>query len=284
MTGDVALPETGLQWYAGLEMQLISAENCTRLGRTRHYGPLRIQRPFWPEGPELAHIYTLHPPGGLVAGDELIQQFEAGPGAAGLVTTPSAGKVYFNNSKRQQKQNIVIRVADQAGIEWLPQETILFDGADAVMSLDVQLSGKGTYIGWDILCLGRQASGESFDSGRLLQTVNLSRNGLPLFRDRLEFTAGDDRHQGLLGLHKQPVLGTMLATVNREPPVAEWHGQLVEPCASGQLSLTWRAGVLIVRYLGDSSRQARELFEKTWALCRPMVNDREACRPRIWNT
>ena len=284
MTGEVTLSEGGLQWCAGLEMQLMVVDNCTRLGRTRHYGPLRIQRPFWPEGRELAHLYILHPPGGLVAGDELTQTVDAGVGASGLVTTPSAGKVYFNNSSRQQKQNIAIRVADQAGIEWLPQETILFDGADAVMSLDVQLSGNGTYIGWDILCLGRRASGESFTSGRLLQTVNLSRNNQPLFRERLELEAGSARHQGLLGFNRQPVFGTMLATVDEEPPVADWHRELAEVDAADCLSITWRAGVLIVRYLGDSSRQARDLFEKAWNLCRPLVNGREVCRPRIWNT
>ena len=270
------------QWCAGLDIHLKADDSgITRLGRTRHYGPLRLQRPFWPEGSSVAHLYVLHPPGGMVAGDELKQTVNVGAGASGLITTPGAGKVYFNHSGYQQQQIIEIHVAEQGCLEWLPQETILYDGAVGSLKTDIHLTGNGHYIGWDIVCLGRQASGESFTTGHLLQTLMLYRNGRPLFRDRLDFDAGSLRQQCLSGLYGRSVFGTLLATIDEEPPVDDWHQQLA---AGNELALSWRAGVLIVRYLGNSSRYARLLFEQVWGLCRPLVNGRQACRPRIWNT
>ncbi len=281
MANQSALNTIDLHWQAGLEINLQEDNGITRLGRTRHYGPLRLQRPFWPEGRDLAHLYVLHPPGGLVAGDELRQLVTVGAGAHGLVTTPGAGKVYFNHSGHRQQQVIEINVDDQACLEWLPQETILYDGGKGSLKTDIRLSGSGQYIGWDIVCLGRQASGESFTQGHLLQTLNIYRDQCPIFCERLDFSADSLRQHCLPGLYGKSVFGTLLATVEHEPPIEEWHQQLA---AGKELSLSWRAGVFIVRYLGNSSRRARALFEQVWMLCRPLVNGRQACRPRIWNT
>ncbi|WP_281646294.1 urease accessory protein UreD [Parendozoicomonas sp. Alg238-R29] len=270
-------------WQAGLEVELRASDQKTILGRTRHYGPLRLQRPFFPEGRDLAHLYILHPPGGLVAGDRLQQSITVQPGAAGVVTTPAAGKVYFSQSGSQQKQIIELKVGNDASLEWLPQETILYNGCAAAMETRVTLTGTARYIGWEIICLGRTASGEHFNQGSLLQTVRLERDGKPLFQERMHLEAGEYKQSGLLGFHGRPVFGTMMATLDKEPDIEEWHSQLNQD-ADHPIALTSRNGVLLVRYLGYSSAKARALFEQAWQLCRPQVLGREACRPRIWNT
>lgn len=278
--------EGNQNWQAGIELQLKYLDGATRLGRTRHYGPLRIQRPFYPEGKEIAHLYILHPPGGLVAGDELHQKVEALSGSRALVTTPAAGKVYFNNQNshgRYQKQIVTINVDDKSCVEWLPQETILYRGCAAIMETTVCLKGSGGFIGWDIFCLGRTASGEIFDKGSFQQFVRIERDGVPLFRERLGFQAGSSKQNGLLGFNGCSVYGTMMATLDKEPDIECWHELLNTGCKPS-IALTFRNGVLLVRYLGHSSAQGRDLFESVWQLCRPLVNRREACRPRIWNT
>src|SRR5689334_8281039 len=70
-----------------------------RAGRTvvasrRHEGPLLVQRAFHPEADGTCHLYLIHPPGGVVGGDELEVSLEVAPGAAALVSTPAATKLY----------------------------------------------------------------------------------------------------------------------------------------------------------------------------------------------
>jgi len=77
-------------WHAALELGFAAASGATRLARRKHRGPLVVQRPFLPEGPGVAHVYVLHPPGGLVGGDELTLDVEVDAGAHALVTTPAA--------------------------------------------------------------------------------------------------------------------------------------------------------------------------------------------------
>ena len=287
-------------WKAGIEVELKVSQGQTRMGRTRHYGPLRIQRPFWPEGKELAHLYILHPPGGLVAGDEIKQSFIAHEGAAGLITTPAAGKIYFNrhsdqksNQKRHQenhhqnrlqKQITHLKIHDQASLEWLPQETILFDGAMANMRTHIEIEGDGQYCGWDIVCLGRKASGESFTRGQMIQTIELTRNNQPLFKERFNLRAPSSLQKSPLGLNRHHVFGTSLMTLTDIPDCETLHHYLVRHDWQHVSALTWRKGVLIIRYLGNSPEQARTIFQSLWRLTRPQFIGRSACIPRIWNT
>ncbi|WP_422467980.1 urease accessory protein UreD [Endozoicomonas sp. ALC013] len=271
-------------WRAGIDVELKHLNGRTLMGRTRHYGPLRIQRPFWPEGKDLTHLYILHPPGGLVAGDELVQRFAIRKGAHGLVTTPAAGKVYFNGNGQLQKQTTHITVSDSASMEWLPQETILFNGAITELDTRIELSGNALFAGWDIICLGRTASGEQFARGQLTQHLTLTRDSTPLYLDRLDFAAGSALPMSLLGLDNHTVFGTFLITLESPPDLPGLHSQLVDKGWHRVTAITWRAGVFIVRYLGDSSEQARTIFTWIWEAERERFNGRKGCRPRIWNT
>ena len=283
-TRDNRTYKKGTGWRAGLSLQVSLYGEKTILGRTRHYGPLRVQRPFYPEGEGLSHLYILHPPGGLVAGDELVQTVKVEAGAATLVTTPAAGKLYFNKTGESQIQKVELSVGTQGSLEWLPQETILYEGSKAELRTTVSLAEGARYIGWDIFCLGRQASGESFDQGQLLQTVNISRSDNPLFLERFRLGPGDSRAGNLLGLSGQRVFGTLLATLEDGSSIPAWHEQLVAMGFGKEVALTCRNGIFIVRYLGSSSARARTVFLRVWRWCRPAVNGRAACRPRIWNT
>ena len=85
------------------------------------------------------------------------------------MTTPGAGKWYRTNGK-QAFQHIHIRLNDNAIFEWLPQETMLFDGANASSETIVHLDAAASFIGWDMLVIGRQARDEQFAQG-LIKTV-----------------------------------------------------------------------------------------------------------------
>ena len=93
----------------------------TILSRRSHRGPLMVQRPFTPEGPELPHVYLLHPPGGIVAGDTLAIDARLGEGCHALLTTPAAAKVYRSRPAADRSRQVQrLSAGPGSSLEWLP--------------------------------------------------------------------------------------------------------------------------------------------------------------------
>jgi urease accessory protein len=277
------------RWRAKFSGEFISVNGHTRMGRTEHFGPLRVQRPFHPEGPGCLHLYLLHPPGGLVGGDKLSINIHAQPNAHVLVTTPSAGKIYRNISGIKQGQHVDITIADQSIVEYLPQENILFDQADGELITRVNITGNGLYIGWEITCLGRLESNEKFESGGLYQSLQIAKDSKPLFSDRLVLTAPSAIQKGIAGFQEKSVFGTFVITcdvVTREieSQLHEWQEQVNQAIAPAYVAITQKPGVFIARFLGDKAEQARDTFEGLWYFVRLHTIDKTACAPIIWRT
>ncbi|MET0068149.1 MAG: urease accessory protein UreD [Candidatus Thiodiazotropha sp.] len=267
-------------WQASLNLGFRKTPARTVLAERRHRGPLSVQRAFYPEG-DLCHVYLLHPPGGVAGGDELKVLTRVEPGAQALVTTPGATKFYRSAGPLASlTQELQLR---DATLEWLPQENILFPGARAEIHTRVMLEGRAGFIGWEINCLGRAVLKERFDPGQARFRFSLYREGRPLLLERLEL-GGAETLDGPAGLRGQPVIGTLVATLEdaqaletlREDPDDEFYTR--------ELALTWVDGLLVARYLGDSTEHARNCFVALWQRLRPMVIGRSPCAPRIWNT
>ena len=141
------LPAQG--WQAKLELGFAHQHGKTVLAHRRHVGPLTVQRPFYPEG-DVCHVYLLHPPGGVVAGDCLTIDINAATDSAALVTTPAAGKFYRSDGKLARQQ-VSLTVAANATLEWLPQETIIYEGAQVASEMRLELAAGARFIGWEIL-------------------------------------------------------------------------------------------------------------------------------------
>ena len=256
-----------------------------RLGQM---GPLAVQRPFFPEGPQVCHVVLLHPPGGIVPGDSLEVALDVQPGAHALVTTPAATKVYRSDG-RTARQTQALQVSAGATLEWLPQETILFDGARACLDTRVDLGGDAAFIGWDLLCLGRQAAGEITFSGACRQRLDLFREGRPLLSERAHY--GRELQSAPWGMRDASVVATLFAVspALAGETVQELLGQLrtlaaSQPSDPDLRSITVVSGALVVRYLGASVERARVFCESAWRQVRPVLLDRPACSPRIWST
>src|SRR5262245_47867081 len=158
---------TSASWQARLELRFRAARDRTVLAERRHLGPLVVQRPFYPEG-GICHVYLVHPPGGIVGGDALELQVQAEPGSHALITTSAATRFYRAGPHPHASLRQTLHVQD-ATLEWLPQETIVFDGARARSRTQVHLQGTSRFLGWEILCLGRPANAERFLHGDLHQ-------------------------------------------------------------------------------------------------------------------
>jgi urease accessory protein len=272
-------------WLATLELRVEARGSCSLLAHSRHHGPLRVQRVFYPEGPSVCHMYLLHPPGGVVPGDQLDFDVGVGTGAGALVTTPAASKIYRSDGRRAAQRSR-LSVASGAALEWLPQETIVFDGARVDLETTVLLDEGAVFVGWEVQCLGRPAIAERFTTGQCRSRLEIVRAGLPLFVERAVYDGGSDVLRGGYGLAGQCAFGTMVA-VAREPAALDVvRAVLPEPSAGELLSATRLGGgdVLCCRYLGSSASRGRQRFNQIWSALRPHLLGRAATYPRIWAT
>lgn len=277
-------------WPASLELKLENRRGGTRLTGCAHFGPLYVQKPFYPEGTELAHIYILHPPGGIVSGDSLSIEVDAAAQTAALLTTPGAARVYRAREVRPgQRQYTRLRAARAASLEWFPLETIVFDGAQVVSHTSVELEPDACFALWEISCFGRPASGELFRTGSFEQRYEVRREGRPLFIDRFRL---DDSNRTLMtdrvGLQGKPVSGFFLMGPfprAEGPDILDSLRSAAIEAGLNQCAAITRVGELLLgRYLGGSAEQARELFTLWWRILRPLLLGRPACQPRIWLT
>lgn len=277
-------------WKARLDMVLAKKDGKTVLEHVSHEGPLRIQRPFYPEGEAVCHLYLLHPPGGMVTGDALNVCVALESGAHALVTTPSAGKIYrADASLRKQRQQVELRLQSEAVLEWLPQEAIIFNGARGEVSTVLELAPDAQALLWDVVCLGRPASGEVFSAGHLVQKLLLRRGDKTIYRERNFFAGGGALLSQPWGMNGQPVSGTCIATcVLEESVLVELREELSSLVCEGVMAVSQVDQCLLARYLGPSAEECRKGFDQVRTVVRPLLgkntNTSESSRPRIWNT
>jgi urease accessory protein len=269
-------------WRAELHLRFNSDAGPTRLVERRHLGPLVVQRPFHPEGlgdADPCHVYLVHPPGGVVGGDDLRIAVQVDPRAHALVTTPAATK-FYRCEDRVSSQAQDLRAAG-ASLEWLPQENIFYRGADVRAATRAHLDATSRFIGWEINCLGLPARGESFDRGILKLDLELWRAGSPVFLDHLRLQGESPARGAVWGLASQEAVGTLLAT-----PAGREHVEAIRELLAGfpLAAVSLVDGVLVLRALAPQAEAVRHLFIAAWHALRPGIIGRDAVNPRIWAT
>ncbi|WP_034298127.1 urease accessory protein UreD [Herbaspirillum sp. RV1423] len=270
---------------ARLTLGFADDAGTTRMIERSHFGPLRVQKPLYPEQPAVCHAVIVHPPGGILGGDQLSINVRAGDRAHALLTTPGAGKWYRANGFVSQQQ-VSLTATAGAALEWLPQETIFFNDADVRMEHQVDLAADARYIGGEILCFGRTASGESFASGRVSQRTSIRRDGKLVWFEQGALRAGTSSMTSPLALAGHTVCATLIAV--GMPLNGAFLNELREQTGAlahdGRSGATQMKQVLVLRYLGNSSQVARQWLTHAWRRIRPELLAREAIVPRIWNT
>jgi urease accessory protein len=264
-------------WQAQLDLGFEHKHGKTLLAHRRHFGPLTVQRPFYPEG-EVCHVYVLHPPAGVVAGDSLALNINAASHSAALVTTPAAGKFYRSEGK-QARQSVTLSVAADASLEWLPQETIVYEGAQAASEVRLELAAAARFIGWEVLALGRPAAQEGFSHGVVSMNWRVFRAGELLYRERLLLDA--QAFAANWGLNGHSACGTLFAYPAHAGHLSAVQ-ELIGDCTGRGVTLL--GDLLVCRAVDARADRLRDFFQVVWRLLRPEVIGREACAPRIWAT
>ena len=272
-----------------------------RHGHTQFQGgasaPLKLMRSTT-QSSWHCELPLLHTAGGLVGGDQLQLQVELGAGSRALLTSVAAQKVYgsVRRSRRHPQgswaaQRLEVRQAAGSDLEWLPQELVLYADALFEQTLQVELAEGASFLGMEVVRLGRTAAGERLGEGcwrsrteiRRLATASQGERWELVDRLQLSGEALEAEH----GMAEQPVFGSLVWAAP-EPIEGPALQQLLEQAREARNGLegSMACGALdqglVARYRGPSSQAARFWFSRIWALLRAQRGQAAPDLPRVW--
>nr|USU34388.1 urease accessory protein UreD [Methylobacterium sp. OTU13CASTA1] len=249
----------------------------TRILDIAEAGPLRVRLPRGPAGP--CEAVLLNSAGGIACGDRFAVSVAVGPGAELVLTTTAAEKIYRSDGPRTI---IETRVAVGAGghLAFLPQETILFDGASLERSLVADLDGDAGLLAFEAVTFGRVARGERIREGRFHDHWRIRRDGRLVYADsvRLEGAIADALERAAIGDDARA-----MATLVDVAPGAEGRLDAMRALLDGAgardgveaAASAWN-GNLVVRFLGSDPAALRALAQHI------LVGYRGGPLPRVW--
>ena len=253
-----------------------------------HSGPLRVLQPLYPEGEGVCHHVLVHPPGGVVGGDELHVHVEAAAGSHALLTTPGATR-FYRSEGALALQHTRLRLAEGARLEWLPMETIAYSGCQAANHVTAELAPGAELMGWDVLALGLPAAGQAFETGVFTQQLELPGQWL----ERARVAAADHRLlQGPVGWAGHTVSATLWFAAGAALPITRRTGLVDaarELLQGHALAATAGAtapqpGVVLLRVLAGRVEPVMQLLAAVRAAWRERAWGLAAEPPRIWRT
>jgi urease accessory protein len=291
----VCSPAANQAWHGAAQLRFEASAG----GRTIHQGsatsPLKLQRAFH-HADGRCELPLLHTAGGLVGGDRLSVELELAAGSRALLTSVAAQKVYgtVGRSRRAPEgswagQQLNVRVAAGADLEWLPQELVLYADGLFEQQARVELEPGAAWLGAEVVRLGRSAAGETLGAGRWRSSLAIRRQGPEGPRwelvDRVEL--GGEGLEGWHGMAGQAVFGSLVWAAP-DPLGNERLEALLAKCRAARTGLEGEMACgaleqgLVARYRGFSSQAARHWFTRIWALVRLQRGLPPPELPRVW--
>jgi urease accessory protein len=221
--------------------------------------------------------------GGLAGGDRIAATIVAGENTRALVTTQAAEKVY-----RARADNTLFSVDISAGagawLEWLPQETILFDGARFRRETRISLAADAQLLAAEIVVFGRAARGERLTAGHYLDRWRVARDGRLVWRDGVGWD-GDPAaalaHPA--GFGGAGAMATVLLASPRSSQLRAMSSQTVARSRS-RAGVTIVNGLLVARFLADTAQILRSDLAQLWCTLRAEAGNLPPVLPRTWYT
>ncbi|ELR97970.1 urease accessory protein UreD [Gloeocapsa sp. PCC 73106] len=272
-----------MKWQGKLNLEYQYCQDRTKIIHVENIAPLKVQRPFYPEGTKTCHTIILNTAGGIVGSDKLEQNIYLHPGANVLITTASAGKIYRSQGDLAQQQ-INITIESGGCLEFLPQENIIFAGADYYQNLKVKLAPAAHWLGWEINRFGRSARGEIFFTGTWLGSTEIWREGKPLWIDKQGLWGEENLFESPNGLGNKPLVGTLswISAPVESTVIAAIKNLGDNLVKEGEMGVTELLSGLVCRYRGNSTLEVKTWFKEIWSLLRLKYLNKSACQMRIW--
>lgn len=276
-----------------------------RQGRTHFQGgteaPLKLLRATHQDDGR-CELPLLHTAGGLVGGDQLNMEIHLGKGSAALLTSVAAQKVYGSIGRSSlhpagewARQALTVELEPGADLEWLPQEMVLYADALFEQHTRVVLAPGASWLGAEVMRLGRTAAGEDLGGGCLRSCLEILRRdpagASPTHPSRWEFVdrlaLGGAALTSPHGLGGEPVVATLVWAAPHPLP-ATTLAELVGRCRlerqglEGEMACGALSQGLVARYRGPSTSAARWWFTRLWARIRESRGLAAPVPPRVW--
>jgi urease accessory protein len=263
------------------EIGFIHADGRTRLADLYQRAPCRVLTPREEPG-DLTQAVLLTTSGGLADGDRIAIDLRLGEGAAALVTSQAAEKIYGARLAAPATIRVGLTVGAGAWCEWLPQETILFEGARLDRRTVADVAPGGRLLACEFVVFGRLAHGERFGRGLLHDGWELRRGGRLVWKDVLRL---DGDIAGLMDSPYSFAGAESAAMVVYVADDAAGHLQAARAlleASETRCGATVVNGLLIVRWFGAASAVRRSLTIYLAAF-RAEAGGLPARLPRVWS-
>ena len=272
-------------WHAHLSLNYARAAHRT-VAKFEHQGPLRVLQSLYPEGDAVCHNVLVHPPSGLVGGDTLDMDLCLGEGTHALLTTPGATR-FYRSEQGLATQQVKAYVGEGARLEWLPLETIAYNGCHGLNHAVFDLAATAELMAWDITALGLPNAQLPFEQGQLQQHMEVA--GVWLERGLLD--AQDARlMNGPLGLAKHRCMATLVFACGADLPrerrdhALALARELTEAAPAGVLAgvTSPHPRIVVLRTLSPLVEPAQTLLRQVWVTWRKGLWAMGDKPPRIW--
>lgn len=270
-------------WVAKLNLKFGTRHGKTCIIDKNQFGPLTLQKSFYPEGP-VCHNYILHPPSGVVGRDKLFLNIESEDGSHALITTPGATKFYRSKNEERSYVSNKLKINRNSKLEWLPQQNIFFNGARTDIETSIDIEDEGMFIGWEINCFGRPANKDFFSLGSINSQTSIFLDGKLTLIDQIyiDNTYTINLSSGLRGM---PFQATLIAAKCDTILLDYINVFLKEKIGKNEnFGVTLIDGILVLRTIGEKSEFIIEMLKMVWDVLREKWLELSTNYPRIWNT
>lgn len=281
-----------MSWHGHLTLNY-RRDGQRTIAHDLHHGPLRVLQRLYPEGDQVCHHVLVHPPGGIVGGDVLEVKANLDSGSHAVITTPGATR-FYRSAGALAEQSLHAVVADGARLEWLPLETIAYQGCRAENRMRFDLAPGAEMMGWDVVALGLPAADQPFDTpshpdAHFTQSIELPGVWLERGTVKAKDSRLLDSPLGWAGHRVMATLwfasGSAIASDRRESLLDQSR------CLTSEHPLKLTAGcsspheqLVVLRALADGVEPAMQLLVSTWSRWREAAWQLPACPPRVWRT
>lgn len=289
-------------WQASIKLEFRKDKDKTLMVRNLHYGPLVVQKPFYPE--IACHVYLLHPPGGVASCDHLSVEAKAHEHSQVLITTPGATKFYKGeNNYSLFEQNFYVE--NGASLEYLPAQNIFYKGTHTKVKTTFYLKDNSRFAFRDVSKCGMKDELSPFENSSLFNTVTIIENGKEKLIET-SFIDGQEDLEALSGNNGCVYTGTFITnkvcddTLSKIRALLDTYfcnektqSPLTDDSTASEASYNnpqfyAAAGVVdnftVVRFLSSKNEAIEKAIVEIWKLTRLETIGLEPCSPRIWST